>query len=178
MKDSDLDKIHEANLRIALQERSEGLCEVCYKAGPLVLHHIWGRSIPRGFKHFPPEIKERWPHVEPGTIIICHGAHGSDERAGRVHAALKHNAAALSALLLLKYWDRMWQGEPYWVWFAGAGPWERWTRDWAILQQIQETFPLWRFLHGDGREGDFEKLEGLMERFLEKEGYMSPLESG
>ena len=157
-------KINLANLRVALEERSGGLCEVCFKAGPLVLHHIWGRDTPGGFKSFPPEIQEWWPHIEPGAIFICLGTHGSSDRSGRVHTALRHNAPALSALLLLKYWDRAWEGKPYWAWFAGPGPWGRWARDWTILQQIQEAFPLWRFLYGDGKEDDFEKLAGLLER--------------
>jgi len=122
----DLDKIALANFHVALDERSGFLCEVCFRATDLVDHHIEGRKVPR--KAWPEALQEDWPHSELNGIKVCDGAHGSGDRAGRVHAALRHNAPALWALLKAKYPKRIYNGKTYEEWFEGPGPWERYLR--------------------------------------------------
>jgi len=116
LREESMAKIIKANLWVALEERSGGLCEICYKAGPRNLHHILGRGKPKGFKRMPQEVWDAWPEVEFLCIMICRGIHGFGDRSGRIHGALRHNAPALLALILLRYGDRMWEGRTYREW--------------------------------------------------------------
>jgi len=116
------EKLQWANLRITLEERSGGLCEITGKGYDLVLHHIGGRDKP--CRSWPKEIKEDWPHCELNTIIIRRGLHGSDERSGRLHGLLRQMAPCLWAFLRFKYRDRLYKGKTYAEWFEGPGPWE------------------------------------------------------
>lgn len=116
-------KIAKIKNEAALKERSGALCEVCGKAGPLVIHHIMSRRKPKGFKTMPEIVQELWPEIEFLTIVICLGAHR--DGSGRVHTALRHNAPALLALLLVRYSDRMWEGKTYLEWFLES-PFKEW----------------------------------------------------
>jgi len=124
MKRRDLAKINEANMEVALRERSGGLSEVTGKPGGAI-HHILGRGYPEGYRDAPEEVKEVWPHCEVGCIVLTGGEHyvghglSKNVKSPRM---LKH---LLLAWMLHKYGDRMWRGKPYRYWLAQE-PYKRW----------------------------------------------------
>lgn len=123
-----LDEINEANLHIALQERSGALqrgvllSEVTGRPGYKVeAHHILGRGIPNGFQLAPNIIKELWPHILPGCILLTTAEH--------THAA--GNSKMMRPLLLrwvlTEYEHEIWEGQPYPYWL-NLPPYKEWLR--------------------------------------------------
>lgn len=116
-KDPDLDKIHEANLHVALQERSGAMeagilvSEVTGRHGWKVeCHHILGRNKPKGFKNLPPIIQEFWPHIPFLCVLLTTAEH---KAAGDNSKMMK---PLLLAWILVKYGREEWQGRQYWEW--------------------------------------------------------------
>lgn len=119
-----LDKIHEANMEIALKERSGGLAEVTGQPGGAI-HHILGRGYPSGYKDAPPEIKEVWPHCEVGCIVLTGGEHYIGHGRSKVIKSPRMMKHLFLAWILHRYGDRMWRGKPYSFWLAQS-PFKEW----------------------------------------------------
>lgn len=117
-KKKSLNKIHEANWRILLEERSGGLSEVTGRPGE-VGHHILGRGKPKGFKGLHPALKEIWPHVPMNGTVLTRGEHEGAHKYSKMFRVLFLN------LLLLRYGDRVWEGRTYREWL-NEEPFRRW----------------------------------------------------
>lgn len=152
-----LEKINEANLRVALMERSGAiergvlLSEITGRgrldvgalmeegkdySGPsgawkVEVHHILGRNKPKGFKSLHPTIQEFWPHIPPFCLFLTTAEHEHAGRNGKMMRPL------LLAWNLLRYGDIMWQGRHYWEWLLEE-PAVGWLRELEqfILPQI------------------------------------------
>lgn len=156
-KDPDLDKKHEEDMKIALQERSGAfergvlLSEVTGRgrldidmlaedgeeySGPsgawqVQCHHILGRKPPKGLKDMHPIIQEFWPHIPPLCVLLTTAEHQHADR----------NTKMMKPLLLLwnlvRYGGEIWQGRPYWQWLLESPSLEE-LRELPIKEWLQE----------------------------------------
>ena len=141
-KDPDLDKIHEANLYVAIIERSGGISEVTGRPVRLederqffskrepawprgVIHHILGRGYPEGYKDAPPEVKEVWPHCEVGCILLTIGEHYTGHGRSETVKSPRIMKHLLLAWILFRYGDRIWNGRTYREWL-NEPPFKEW----------------------------------------------------
>lgn len=130
VKDPGLDEIHEANMRVALAERSGAhergvlLSEVTGRgmqngAWRVDVHHILGRNKPKGFKGLHPVIQEFWPHIPPLCMLLTRAEH---THSGRNTVMMR---PLLLRWILAEYPEETWQGESYSYWLKQepAGRW-------------------------------------------------------
>lgn len=156
-KDRDLDKKHEEDLRIFLQERSGAFERGCLLSevtgrgrvdvselleegedysGPsgawkVEVHHILGRNKPRGFKNLHPIIQEFWPHIPPLCIFLTTAEHQHADRNTKMMRPL------LLAWNLIKYGGESWQGRYYWEWLLES----------PAREELRELERLEEFIH-------------------------------
>ena len=111
-------KLHEQNMRFLVEERSGGVSEISGRLGAVV-HHILGRSIPNGFQEAPSMVREWWPHVPLGCMVLTAGEHQATIEYPRVFKFL------LVRMMLLQHPDRIWEGRTYKEWL-NEPPFKEW----------------------------------------------------